>query len=147
MGTNQVLGPRPALLQLADAMPQMNSGVAFLKGGKLEKRHGTSTEILFRQESQFLYLSGFDHEEALLVVGLRTIVGVSSDRFSLFSPFVPFRAATTPQFNSVAVFVSLQCFGLGRQSQLKATHMDLQLSAGDGWLFIDQGNSLFLPSV
>ena len=38
---------------------------------KSEKRHGTSTEVLFRQESQFLYLSGFDHEETLLVVGLR----------------------------------------------------------------------------
>jgi hypothetical protein len=31
-------------------------------------------QVLFRQESNFLYLSGFDHEEALLAVGLRSQV-------------------------------------------------------------------------
>ena len=63
--------PHTARVKTAEAMAQVNNGVAFLLAGKLEKRHGTSTEVLFRQESQFLYLSGFDHEEALLVVGLR----------------------------------------------------------------------------
>jgi Xaa-Pro dipeptidase len=64
--------PSTSRSRLADAMPIENNAVAFLVGGKLEKRYGTSTEVLFRQESQFLYLSGFDHEEALLVVGLRS---------------------------------------------------------------------------
>jgi Xaa-Pro aminopeptidase len=64
--------PSTSRARLADAMPIDNGAVAFLVGGKLEKRYGTSTEILFRQESQFLYLSGWDHAEALLVVGLRS---------------------------------------------------------------------------
>ncbi len=64
--------PSTSRARLADAMPIENGAVAFLVGGQLEKRYGTSTEILFRQESQFLYLSGFDHPEALLVVGLRS---------------------------------------------------------------------------
>jgi hypothetical protein len=64
--------PSTSRARLADAMPIDNGAVAFLVGGQLEKRYGTSTEVLFRQESQFLYLSGFDHPEALLVVGLRS---------------------------------------------------------------------------
>ena len=64
--------PHTSRRRLADAMPQENGAVAFLVGGLLEKREGTSTEVLFRQESNFLYLSGFDHEDALLVVGLRS---------------------------------------------------------------------------
>ena len=64
--------PHTSRRRLADAMPQENGAVAFLVGGLLEKREGTSTEVLFRQESNFLYLSGFDHEDALLLVGLRS---------------------------------------------------------------------------
>eukprot|EP00729_Bicosta_minor_P005868 gene5868-32049_t len=45
-------------------------GVAVLIGGVAEERAGSDTEILFRQESNFIYLSGFDHPGAQLVVGL-----------------------------------------------------------------------------
>jgi hypothetical protein len=48
--------PHTSRIKLADAMPQASNGVAFFVGGELEKRHGTSTEILFRQESNFLFL-------------------------------------------------------------------------------------------
>ena len=41
-----------------------------LIGGVAEERAGSDTEILFRQESNFIYLSGFDHPGAQLVVGL-----------------------------------------------------------------------------
>jgi len=33
-------------------------GIVFLRGGIIELREGTDTEIAFRQESRFLYLTG-----------------------------------------------------------------------------------------
>ena len=33
-----------------------------------EEREGSDTEILFRQESNFIYLTGFDHPGATVVV-------------------------------------------------------------------------------
>ena len=44
--------------------------VAALVGGQQEERDGSDTDVLFRQESNFLYLSGFDHPGAKLLVGL-----------------------------------------------------------------------------
>lgn len=59
-------GCRARLLQQLSAA----GGVAVLVGGVSEERAGSDTEILFRQESNFIYLSGFDHPGAKLIVGL-----------------------------------------------------------------------------
>merc|ERR1719272_1013873 len=59
-------GCRARLLQQLST----EGGVAVLVGGLSEERAGSDTEILFRQESNFIYLSGFDHPGAQLIVGL-----------------------------------------------------------------------------
>ena len=40
--------PQASRAKLASAMPEVNGGVAFLVGGLLEKREGTSTEVCSR---------------------------------------------------------------------------------------------------
>ena len=40
--------PQASRAKLASAMPEVNGGVAFLVGGLLDKREGTSTEVRSR---------------------------------------------------------------------------------------------------
>lgn len=61
--------PREGRLRLAAQLPT-SQGVAVLKGLDLEFREGSDTEITFRQESNMIYLTGFDHPGAKVIVGL-----------------------------------------------------------------------------
>ena len=74
--------------QKLGALMGVEGGVAYLEGGELEMRAGTDTEMLFRQESNFMYLSGFDHEHAKLLVGLDPTVsdGLGLGQAWLFVP-------------------------------------------------------------
>lgn len=47
-------------------------GVILVKGGQLQERKWTDTEVLFRQESNFFYLTGISDPGYSLIVDLRT---------------------------------------------------------------------------
>eukprot|EP00756_Hemistasia_phaeocysticola_P002929 Hpha_TRINITY_DN11966_c0_g1::TRINITY_DN11966_c0_g1_i1::g.20811::m.20811/K14213/PEPD; Xaa-Pro dipeptidase len=61
--------PREGRLRLAAQLPTPQ-GAAVLKGLDLDFREGSDTEIIFRQESNFIYLTGFDHPGAKVIIGL-----------------------------------------------------------------------------
>ena len=97
---------------------------------------GTSTEVLFRQESNFLFLSGFDHEEALLVVGLRP-VGHDRRRNSR----LPKAAAATAAAPSSSLGASSSSSSASAAAARRQRRR--QLAPGDGWLFIEQGDPVW----
>eukprot|EP01062_Namystynia_karyoxenos_P023028 TRINITY_DN18860_c0_g1_i1.p2 TRINITY_DN18860_c0_g1~~TRINITY_DN18860_c0_g1_i1.p2 ORF type:complete len:584 (+),score=219.08 TRINITY_DN18860_c0_g1_i1:100-1752(+) len=61
--------PRQGRQRLAARLPAA-AGAAVLAGLELDFREGSDTEILFRQESNFIYLTGFDHPGAKAIIGL-----------------------------------------------------------------------------
>lgn len=65
---------------------QQRGGVAVLIGLDSEEREGSDTEILFRQESNFIYTTGFDHPGARVIVGLDEGMALKAGEAWLFVP-------------------------------------------------------------
>eukprot|EP01065_Artemidia_motanka_P023988 TRINITY_DN2863_c0_g1_i1.p1 TRINITY_DN2863_c0_g1~~TRINITY_DN2863_c0_g1_i1.p1 ORF type:complete len:552 (+),score=182.76 TRINITY_DN2863_c0_g1_i1:88-1743(+) len=69
--------PRQGRQKLATQLPSAG-GAAVLVGLELDFREGSDTEILFRQESNFIYTTGFDHPGAKAIIGLDPDASASS---------------------------------------------------------------------
>ncbi|KAG0339696.1 hypothetical protein BG004_006704 [Podila humilis] len=50
----------------------LSEGLIYLKGDVLKERHDTDVELVFRQESNFYYLTGFAEHDAHVIYNLKT---------------------------------------------------------------------------
>ena len=66
--------------KLMDCFEEGQHGVVFVKGAGLMHRYGTDFEFPFRQESQFLYLTGVQEPDYAMLIDLR------SGEYHLFAP-------------------------------------------------------------
>eukprot|EP01059_Diplonema_ambulator_P033921 TRINITY_DN735_c0_g1_i2.p1 TRINITY_DN735_c0_g1~~TRINITY_DN735_c0_g1_i2.p1 ORF type:complete len:544 (+),score=182.76 TRINITY_DN735_c0_g1_i2:594-2225(+) len=79
--------PRESRAKICALLKDGGNSVAVLVADSVEMRTGSDTEILFRQESNFIYASGFDHPGAKLVIGLDpTSTVIPSGKGWLFVP-------------------------------------------------------------